>query len=57
MCMRTQYEGVFFVARLEAGQLIVQHGVESGLVYMSIFVHNALGMQLLWLQNVALHPL
>ena len=57
MCMKTQYEGVFFVAKLEARQLIVQRGVESGLVYMSIFVRNALGMQLLWLQNVALHPL
>ena len=55
--MKTQYEGVFFVAKLEARQLIVQRGVEFGLVYMSIFVRNALGMQLLWLQNVALHPL
>jgi len=35
MCMRTQYEGVFFVARLEARQLIVQRGVQSRLVYIS----------------------
>ena len=57
MCMKTQYEGVFFVAKLEARQLIVQCGVESGLVYISVFVRNALGMQLLWLKNVALHLL
>ena len=57
MCMKTQYEGVFFVAKLEARQLTVQRGVESVLVYISIFVRNALGMQLLWLQNVALHLL
>jgi len=49
--MKTQYEGVFFVAKVEVRQLIVQGGVESGLVYMSIFVPNALGMQLLWLHN------
>ena len=51
MCMKTQYKGVFFVAKLEARQLIVQRGVESGLVYMSTFVRNALGMQLLWLHK------
>ena len=51
MCMKTQYESVFFVAKLEARQLNVQRGVESGLVYMSTFVRNALGMQLLWLHK------
>ena len=51
MCIKTQYEGAFFVAKLEARQLIVQRGAESGIVHMSIFVPSALGMQLLWLHK------
>ena len=51
MRMKTQYEGDFFVAKLEARQLNMQRGAESGIVHMSIFVPNALGMQLLWLHK------
>ena len=37
--MKTQYEGVFFVAKLEARQLNMQRGIES---WASVYVHICL---------------
>ena len=44
--INTQCRQLSIIAKQEVRQLIVQHGVESRLEYISIFVRNALGMKL-----------